>query len=516
VVFVALAVMMLLELARARLLAAAGLGMDRMLGPTVLGGLLRRATRLGGAEYLYGMRDVASLRAFLSGAGIFAIFDAPWLPLFLILIFLFHPVLGVTATVGATILVGLALANEKLTRKPIEDMQVNSRRAGHYIDSGVRNAEVVAALGMGSAVTARWEKLNVEVLGRQRETSRIAGVIGGLTRFVRQGLQVVMLGLGAYLVIEQQLTPGIMMAATIILGRALQPVEMMISGWKQLVEARAAYLRLDALLGRGATAGSPVALPAPKGAVAVERVLFAAKGAEKPIIKGVSFQLRAGEALAILGPSGAGKSTLARLLIGVWKPVAGTVRLDGADVSEWPREQLGPHIGYLPQDVELFAGTVAENIARMGEIDGEAVIDAAKRANAHEMILRLPHGYDTPVGESGTALSGGQRQRIALARALYGAPQFVVLDEPNANLDGEGELALVRTMQALKEAAVTQVIVTHRPSLLAAVDTVLVLQDGLAQHFGPRNEVLPRLSRPGGAGPLRAVDGGAGVAEGGT
>jgi ATP-binding cassette subfamily C exporter for protease/lipase/ATP-binding cassette subfamily C protein EexD len=487
-----------------------------MLGPTVLEGLLRSAARMGGADYLHGMRDVASLRAFLSGPGIFAIFDAPWLPLFLILIYLFHPVLGATATLGGLVLVGLALANERLTRKPIEALQTDSRRSGRYIDSAVHNAEVISALGMGGSIASRWEKLNLEVLRGQRGTSRMAGMMGGATRFARQVLQTAMLGVGAYLVIEQHVTPGVMIAATIILGRALAPVEMLIAGWKQLVEARAAYRRLDELLGREPAPRSGIELPSPQGALSVERVVFAAPGLEQPIIKGVSFQLRRGEALAILGPSAAGKSTLARLLVGVWRPTAGAVRLDGADVSQWPHEQLGPHIGYLPQDVELFAGTVAENIARLGEVANDAVIDAAMRANAHETILRLPQGYDTPIGEGGSALSAGQRQRIALARALYRAPRFVVLDEPNSNLDGEGELALVRAMQGLKEAGATQVIVTHRPSLLAAVDTVLVLQEGAVQQFGPRDEVLLGLRRAMGAGPLRAVDAGpaAGTAKG--
>jgi ATP-binding cassette subfamily C exporter for protease/lipase/ATP-binding cassette subfamily C protein EexD len=507
-VAIALAIMMALEFARAQLLAAAGVAIDRMLGPAVLEGLLRGAARLGGADYLHGMRDVASLRAFLSGPGIFAIFDAPWLPLFLILIYLFHPVLGVTAMLGALVLVSLALTNERLTRKPIEALQTDSRRVGRYIDSAVHNAEVISALGMGRSIASRWDKLNLEVLRGQRETSRTAGMMGGATRFARQVLQTAMLGVGAYLVIEQRVTPGVMIAATIILGRALAPVEMMIAGWKQLVEARAAYRRLDELLGREPAPQSGIELPPPQGAVAVERVVFTAPGLERPIIKGVSFQLRPGEALAILGPSAAGKSTLARLLVGVWRPTAGVVRLDGADVSQWPHEQLGPHIGYLPQDVELFAGTVAENIARLGEVASDAVIDAAVRANVHETILRLPQGYDTPIGEGGSALSAGQRQRIALARALYGAPRLVVLDEPNANLDGEGELALVRAMQGLREAGATQVIITHRPSLLTAVDTVLVLQDGAVQQFGPRDEVLLRLRRAMGTGPLRAVDAG--------
>jgi len=508
----ALVVMAMLDLLRARLLAAAGVALDALLGPRVLDGLLDNAAKLGGTEYVHGLRDVSILRGFLTGSGIFALFDIPWLPFYILVIFIFHPLLGVVALVGATLLLVLAYFNEKLTREPLERLQNGTRRASRYIDTSLRNAEVVSGLGMLQAVTRRWAAMNADVQKLQVETSHVAGSMSGVTKFMRQFVQIAMMCAGAYLVIDQHVTGGVMMAATIILGRALAPVEMLIGGWKSLVEARSAYARLDALIAAQAARPDTTALPTPEGRLAVERLVFAAKGADKAIIKGVGFDLAPGESMGLIGPSASGKSTLARLVIGVWKPLSGAVRLDGADVALWPRDRLGQHIGYLPQDVELFSGTVAENIARLGEPDDEAVIGAAKRANAHDMILRLPQGYDTQIGEGGAALSGGQRQRIGLARALYGNPRLVVLDEPNANLDGEGEAALTQAMAGMKQDGVTQIVITHRPSILSGVDKLLVLREGLVELFGPRAEVLAKLARPApppGAA-LKAVDAGGG------
>ncbi len=508
----ALLVMMVLDLLRARLLASAGVALDRKLGPRVLSGLLSTARKPGSSEYVHGLKDVNTLRAFLTGTGIFALFDAPWLPVYLIVIALFHPLLGAVALAGALLLLGLAYLNEKLTRKGLEDLQAEGRKAGRFIDQTVRNAEVVNALGMVGGVTRKWEALNRGVLGYQVRTSQLGGAISGLTKFMRQFVQVAMLGAGAYLVIDLHVTAGVMMAATILLGRALAPVETAIAGWKSLVDARSAYRRLTQLLAENPLEAPVTELPAPRGDLAVEKVVFAIRGQDKAILRGVSFQLAAGESLGIIGPSASGKSTLARVVTGVWKPQGGVVRIDGADAATWPREHLGPHIGYLPQDVEIFAGTVAENIARMGDVDSEAVIRAATRANAHEMILRLPKGYDTEVGESGGVLSGGQRQRLALARALYGNPRLVVLDEPNANLDGEGEEALMRTMRDLKAEGVTLLVVSHRPSLLAGIDKVLVMREGLVEMFGPRAEVIAKVTRGAPGAPQLVA--GAGKAEG--
>jgi PrtD family type I secretion system ABC transporter len=491
----ALAVMAALDVLRARLLAACGVVLDRRLGPQVLQGLLAQTARLTGAEHLNGLRDVAALRNFLVGAGVIALFDAPWLPLFLLLIYFFHPVLGAVALAGSVLMLALAVLNERLTRAPLEKVLAAGRRAGRFVDAAAGNAETVSALGMQGAVTRRWQSLNEAALGEQRAASGLGATFAGLTKFTRQFIQMAMLGTGAYLVIALNLSAGVMIACTIILGRALAPVEMLVAGWRNLVEVRAAWQRLHKLFAAIPPAQTGTPLPAPRGALAVERVIYGFPGAERPALRGVSFALQPGESLGVIGPTAAGKSTLARLAVGVWKPAAGAVRLDGADVAAWERESLGPYVGYVPQSVGLFSGTVAENVARLGEPDGAAVVRAAERAHAHDMILRLPRGYDTQVGEAGAALSPGQRQRVALARALYGEPRLVVLDEPNANLDAEGDEALVRTLRDLKEQRVTVVVVAHRPSLLAGVDKLLVLKDGVAEMFGTRAEIMARVTR---------------------
>ena len=490
-----LLIMMVLDLLRARLLTSAGVALDRKLGPIVLSGLLANARRPGASDYSLGLKDVNTLRTFLTGTGIFSLFDAPWLPVYLVVIALFHPVLGAVALAGALMLLALGYLNEKLTRKSLEGLQAEGRKASRFIDQTVRNAEVVNALGMVGNVTRKWEGLNRSVLGLQISTSQLAGMVSGATKFMRQFVQVAMLGTGAYLVIDLHVTAGVMMASTILLGRALAPVETAIAGWKSLVEARSAYARLDRLLAENPADVPVTELPTPTGDMVVDKVVFAIRGQERPILRGVSFQIKAGESLGIIGPSASGKSTLARLMVGIWKPASGVVRLDGADIATWPRSHLGPHIGYLPQDVELFSGTVSENIARMGAIDSDAVIAAAHRANAHEMILRLATGYDTDVGDAGTTLSGGQRQRLALARALYGNPRLLVLDEPNANLDGEGEEALMRTIRDIRTDGVTVIVITHRPSLLANIDKVLVMREGQVEMFGPRAEVIAKVTR---------------------
>ncbi|TXG94900.1 MAG: type I secretion system permease/ATPase [Rhodocyclaceae bacterium] len=492
---VALAMMSLLDALRARLLAAAGLAMDATLGPRVLDGLLTDAARAGGSEHTHGLRDVATLRGFFTGNGVFALFDAPWLPIYVLIIFFFHPLLGAIALAGAIGLVALVVVNERLARAGLEKLATGTRQSTRDVDASLRNAEVVAAMGMLPALTRRWVTQNAAVEQHQLESSRLAARMNGITKFARQFIQTAMLCAGAYLVIDQNVSGGVMMAATIILGRALSPVEMLIGSWRGLVDARGAWARLDAILHRRQHRERNTALPKPSGQLSAERLVFAIPGAEKAIVKGVSFELQAGESMGLIGPSASGKSTLLRLLLGVWPPYAGTVRLDGADIASWPRSRLGRYIGYLPQDVELFSGTVAENIARLGEPEPQQVIAAAQRANAHEMILRLPQGYDTQIGEGGAALPGGQRQRIGLARALYGKPRLVVLDEPNANLDGEGEAALARAMATLREAGVTLIVVSHRPSLLAGVDKLMVLNDGNMEMFGPRSEVLSRLTR---------------------
>jgi len=491
----ALAIMASLDVVRARLLAACGVVLDRRLGPQVLEGFLAQTARVSGAEHLNGLRDVATLRNFLVGAGVIALFDAPWLPLFLLLIYLFHPVLGAEALAGALLMLALAVLNERLTRAPLEHALAAGRRAGRFVDAAAGNAETVSALGMQLAVTRRWEALNEASLGEQKAASSIGATFAGLTKFARQFIQMAMLGTGAYLVITQHLSAGVMIACTIILGRALAPVEMLVAGWRHLVEVRSAWQRLHRLFAANPPSQPSTLLPAPSGELASERVTYGFPGTERPALRGVSFTLRPGESLGIIGPTAAGKSTLARIIVGVWKPIAGAVRLDGADVASWPRELLGPHVGYVPQVVGLFSGTVAANIARLDEPNSASVVRAAQRAHCHDMILRLPKSYDTEVGETGANLSPGQRQRVALARALYGEPCLVVLDEPNANLDAEGEAALLQSLHDLKQATVTVLVVAHRPSLLAGVDKLLVLRDGAVELFGPRVEVMARVTR---------------------
>ncbi len=486
----ALLFMAYLDLIRSRLLAGSAVALEKLLGPRVLGSMLRRAADPGPSESAHGLRDVATMRAFLTGPGIVALFDAPWVPIYALIILLFHPLLGAVAVCGALLLFAMAWLNEKLSRQPLEAMQVESRKAGRYVDQGVGNAEVAGALGMVDNLARGWQKLSRRVLTFQLEASRSGSLFSSAGKFLRQFLQAVMLAAGAWLVIEQQATSGVMIAATILLGRALAPVEAAIAGWKGLVDARAAYGRVSKGLSAETQGEPPTALPAPHGALSVERVVFAFRGQDRPVIRQVSFGLAPGEALAIVGPSAAGKSTLARVIVGLWRPLSGAVRLDGADIASWPRDRLGPYVGYLPQDVELFAGTVSENVARMGEIDSAAVIEAATRANAHELILRLPKGYDTPIGEGGSFLSAGQRQRIALARALYGDPRLVVLDEPNSNLDADGEAALLEAVRRLKAERRTVLVVTHRPQLLAAMDKVMLLREGVIEKMGLMAEVM--------------------------
>jgi ATP-binding cassette subfamily C exporter for protease/lipase/ATP-binding cassette subfamily C protein EexD len=486
-----------LDVVRSRLLSSAGVSLENRLGPTVLSNMVRDSAQPGAREHTHGLRDIAAMRAFLTGPGIIALFDAPWVPIYLLIIWAFHPLLGMVASAGAVILFGIAWLNERLSRKPLEQMQLESREAGRFADQSVSHAEVAAALGMSENLSNGWQRLSHKVLHHQLRVNRIVSFLSSSSRFVRQFLQVALLATGAWLVINQFATIGVMIAATILLGRALAPVESAIAGWKSLVDARSSYGRLKKALPEQDNEASTTQLPAPVGALSVENVMFGLIGQERPIINRVSFTLDPGNAIAIVGPSAAGKSTLARLLVGVWKPSTGVVRLDGADISSWPREQLGPHIGYLPQSIELFAGSVSENIARMGEVDSAAVVEAAQRANAHETILRLEKGYDTSVGNGGAFLSAGQRQRVALARALYGTPRLVILDEPNSNLDHEGEAALLEAIRGLKSQGITIVVITHRTPILAAMDKVMLLRDGAIEKQGALSEIIgPARAKP--------------------
>jgi ATP-binding cassette subfamily C protein/ATP-binding cassette subfamily C protein EexD len=451
-------------------------------------------SQLRGRPYrMEALRDLAACRSWMGSPASLTLFDVPWVPIFLAVIFLLNPVLGWIALVGAALLFLLTLANEWATGKLLRQASTGAMASQRRAESIVRNAEVIDSMGMGPAVLQRWREGLSASLPQQDRAADRAALMLSITRFLRLAVQVAVLGVGALLVLEQQITAGASIAASIIMGRALAPVEQMIGGWKQLVQARQGYRRLLAFLALPRLRPPGMALPEPTGQVAAERVTFGFPGQPVAIIKGVSFNLAAGESLAVIGPSAAGKTTLIRLMIGTLQPSAGTVRLDGADVFTWMREDFGRHVGYLPQDVELFDGTVLRNIARMADPDPELAFEAARLAGCHEMILRLPQGYDTEIGDGGQHLSGGQRQLIGLARALYGAPKLVVLDEPNSNLDGDAEQALIRGIEALKRRGVTVVLVSHRPTLVQGVDKVLLMRDGAVEAFGPRAEVLKRL-----------------------
>lgn len=494
------------DLLRARLLAGAAAALERELGPTVFEAMLEASRAPGGtglAAAGAGMADLGTLRGFLTGPAVLAVLDVPWLPVYLGLIWVFHPVMGALATAGGLVLVALAWANESATSAAFARAADHGRSARLVLDQALRNADVVRAHGATEAVVRRWRAAQDAQLAAHLEGTAGGLRYASLIRTVRQGLQSAMLAAGAWLVIEQHATPGIMIAGTILLGRALAPVETGVSSWRMLRDAWRAARRLASLPPAGEAPGvGPVpqpsaltALPDPRGELRCEGASFTLREAGRVVLRPVSFAIDAGEALAIVGPSGSGKSTLARLLANVWVPTGGTVRLDGADLRQWAPAALGRHVGYLPQEVALFAGTVAENIARMGVPDDTRVIEAARRAHLHETILRLPQGYDTQIGDGGRLLSGGQRQRIALARALYGDPVLVVLDEPNSSLDGDGEDALMRALQDLRERGTTVVMVTHRPALLARAGRVLVLEDGAVQSFSTRDEFLARMQR---------------------
>lgn len=491
---IALAILLALDYVRTNLQHVVGSLVDEQLSPPVVRAVVQAAARSPGSAGVDAVRDVAALRAAFATNGLVALFDAPWVVIYVGVIWLCHPYLGMGAAIASALMLLLAWANDRVSRRALEALQGESRRASQYVETSLRNAEVLQALGMTGNLLERWRAMHGRVAAAGAASSRTNVAFSSGTRVFRQSVQILMLALGAWLVLSLQASPGIMIATTILLGRALQPVEQLVGSWKILTEARAAYRRLSQLALD--EPGEPrLAMPAPQGRVAVEGATYRVRGSETPVLAGITFSLAAGEALAVIGPSAAGKSTLARLLVGVWAPGAGTVRLDGADVAYWDRAELGPWVGYLPQDVELFDGTVAENIARLGPVDSQAVVEAARRACVHEMILALPKGYDTPIGAQGLRLSPGQRQRIALARALYGSPRLVVLDEPNSNLDGAGEIALAQALSGLRSAKVTSVIVTHRPSLIAHVDKVLVLAAGRIQQFGPAAQVMKAMQQ---------------------
>jgi ATP-binding cassette subfamily C exporter for protease/lipase len=508
-----------LELIRSQLMLRASIQLDNLLNNRVFSATFEATLRGGGANPAQALSDVTNLRQFLTGPGLFAFFDAPWAPIFLVVITLLHPWLGVFSLVGSIILVALTWLTERMTQKPLSDANTYSAQASNFAGNNLKNAEVIEAMGMLPGVRSRWDAKHRASLALQQLASDRAGKISALTRFVRLAQQSLILGLGALLVIEGELSPGGMIASSILMGRVVGPVEQVIGVWKSLISVRASYDRLQSLLSAIPARDPGMPLPPPTGQVSIENLVAVAPNSEAAILKGISASFGPGEVLGVIGPSASGKSTLARLLVGVWPAASGKVRLDGVDIYEWNKTEVGPHIGYLPQDVELFEGTVAENISRFAELDAKEVVLAAQRAGIHEMILRFPNGYGTLIGPGGSFLSGGQRQRIGLARALYGAPALVVLDEPNSNLDDAGEQALLKAILWLKEKGSTVVLITHRTNVVGVVDKLMMLRDGVIQLFGPRDEVMATLTKAAKVRqivPGKAADSAPRVAAGGS
>ncbi|MDZ3991817.1 type I secretion system permease/ATPase [Pseudomonas sp. Teo4] len=499
-----------LELIRTRVLIRVGNCLDMELNRRIFSAAFERNLSRAGGNPAQALQDLAQVRQFLTGNGLFAFFDAPWTPIYLLVAYLIHPLLGLVTLIGSLILMGLAYLTEKATQKPLAEANQAALSSANYANNNLRNAEAIEAMGMLPSIGKRWFQGHLKILQMQTLASDRAAIISSTGRFVRITLQSLILGTGALLAIEGKITPGMMIACSILTGRALGPVEQVIASWKQLLGCRSAWGRLTELLHDYPRRPPSMSLQRPLGMLAVENVFAGAPGTNTTILRGVSFSLCPGESLGIIGPSASGKSTLARLLVGVWPTQAGKVRLDGADIFTWNKAELGPWLGYLPQDVELFEGSIAENIARFGEVDSEAVIRAAKMTGVHEMILRFPQGYDTRLSADGSPLSGGQKQRIALARALYGEPSLIVLDEPNASLDDVGEKALVDALAELKTRGATVILISHRPNVLGAIDKVLVMRDGGVQMLGTREEVFTALRKasviPAGAStPLASV-----------
>jgi ATP-binding cassette subfamily C protein len=487
-----------LDLIRGRILGRIGTALDEALNKRVFDTVVRLPLLVGGRnEGLQPLRDLDNVRSFLGGMGPGAFFDLPWLPLYLAICFAFHVLIGVTALVGAIILVSLTIITEFLSRGPAREAMGLGARRNDLATASRRNAEVLVAMGMSGRLTQRWSETNEKYLEGNQRASDVAGGLGAVAKVLRMMLQSAVLAVGAYLVIHQEATAGIIIAGSILSARALAPVDLAIAHWKSFVAARQSWQRLNRLLAQMPEQATRTQLQVPCSRLSVEGVSIVPPGDQRLIVQDVSFTLNAGSALGVIGPSGSGKSSLIRALVGVWHPVRGKVRLDGAALDQWSSDVLGRHVGYLPQDVELFAGTIAQNISRFDpEATSDAIIAAAKEAGVHELIIKMREGYNTEVGEQGAALSAGQAQRVALARALYGNPFLVVLDEPNSNLDTEGDEALTRAVRAARERGAIVVVVAHRPIGIEAVDQILVLRDGRMQAFGPKDQVLAQVLQP--------------------
>src|SRR5215475_889383 len=492
-----------LDMLRSRVLGRIGTSLDEAMNERVFETVVRLPLIVGTRnEGLQPLRDLDNVRSFLGSMGPGAFFDLPWLPFYLAICFLFHWLLGVTALGGAILLVGLTLITEFMSRRPAREAMTLAARRNDLAAASRRNAEVMVAMGMSCRMTRRWSETNEEYIAGNQRASDVTGSLGAVAKVLRMMLQSAVLGVGAYLVIYQEATAGIIIAGSILSARALAPVDLAIAHWKSFVAARTSWQRLNRLFEKLPVQATQTLLQSPSSRLSVEGVSIGAPGDQKPIVQDVNFALTAGNGLGIIGPSGSGKSSLVRALVGVWQPLRGKVRLDGAALDQWSSDVLGRHVGYLPQDVELFTGTVAQNICRFDpDANADNIIAAAKEAGVHEMIIKMRDGYNTQVGEQGAALSAGQAQRVALARALYGDPFLIVLDEPNSNLDTEGDEALTRAIRGARERGAIVVVVAHRPIGIEAVDQLLVLRDGRMQAFGPKEQVLAQVLQPRVAAP---------------
>lgn len=488
------------EWVRSTIMIAASNRLESYLRRRVADATFKRALLTGGTvSSAQPLNDLAQLRQYLTGPGLFAFFDAPWAPVYIGVMFLFHFWFGIGAVMAIIVMMGIAYWNEKATNGKMQEANQLNGVVINNVNNNLRNAEVIAAMGMEGNIHARHQVAADEVMALQAEASQRASMISSISKTFRIVTQSSMLGLGALLSLEQEISPGMMIAGTLLLSRALAPIDQMVAAWRGFSVARAQYARLGELLERVPPEAESMPLPAPEGRLTAEQLVVIPPGATAPVLKGITLALQPGEALGVVGPSASGKSSLARALLGIWPARNGTVRLDGADIASWNRQELGPYLGYLPQDIELFDGTIAENICRFGQPDAELVVEAARLAGVHDLVLHLPKGYDTVIGASGGLLSGGQRQRIGLARAVYGRPRLVVLDEPNSNLDDQGERELVEGVRRLKAAGITLVVVSHRTMVLHSMDQMLVLKEGTQVQYGPRDQVLGKLM---GANPL--------------
>ncbi|MDD2951304.1 MAG: type I secretion system permease/ATPase, partial [Sulfuricurvum sp.] len=495
IVVVLFIVMGVLEFIRSRILIRVANSVDARLSDRIFTTMFTLANRFPSRATSQPLNDLGQIRQFLAGTPLFAFFDAPWIPIYIAILFLFHPWFGIFGIFAVIIVATLTIVNEKRTKDRIDSSNKMFQSSQNFITSSLRNSEVIEAMGMHEQIHYKWKDRYLTFLHDQSYASDEAGVWSNLSKLSRILMQSLILGLGGYLTITSQVTPGMMIAGSIILGRALAPLDLMTATWKQFTSARLSYARLQKLLEDFPVLDPPTPLPDPKGQITLENLTIVPPEGKLPSLNNLSLFIGAGETVGVIGPSAAGKSSFARAILGIWKPVSGTVRIDGAQINHYDRSFLGKHIGYLPQDIELFEGTVSENIARYAAPDPQKVIEAAMLCGVHDMILRLPQGYDTPIGIGGASLSGGQRQRIALARAVYDYPRIIVLDEPNSNLDDVGERALVNAIVELKKRSITIVLITHRPAILGITDKILLLREGILQLYGKKDEVLAALTQ---------------------